>query len=96
VELVASDGTSARLPLDRFRSVPPVVRSRFTKLPKEKFMMGKDYEPTMQTFELPLAVFAELYPEFNPGLLKDIRFVFDQGREGVIILDNVGFAGETK
>jgi hypothetical protein len=62
----------------------------------EKSIYGKDYKPTMQTFDLPLAVFSELYPEFNPGLLKDIRFVFDQGREGVIVLDNIGFTDGTK
>ena len=96
VELIASDGKSAKLPLDRFRCVPPITRSRFTKLPDEKSIYGKDYEPTMQTFELPLAVFTELYPDFSPALLKDIRFVFDQGREGVIVLDNIGFTDGTK
>ena len=46
----------------------------------------------MQTYELPLALFKEEYPAFDPGQLRVIRFVFDLGREGVIILDNIGFS----
>lgn len=95
VELIDAAGTTVCLPLNRFHAVPPVIRSRFTRLPGERGMLGKDYEPTLRTFELPLAVFQEALPEFDPGLLRVIRLVFDRGREGVIFLDDLGFARPT-
>ncbi len=92
IELVMTDGVSAKLPLDRFRPFPPFLRSRFSKLGSEQSLWGKDYEPTLQVFELPLDVFSTEFPGFDPTRLKSIRFVFDQSPKGVIILDNIGFA----
>jgi len=92
IELVTSDGFSAKLPLDRFRPVPPMLRSRFSKLRNEKSLFGNDYEPTLQVFELPLDVFTSEFPGFDSSQLKAISFVFDQSPKGVIILDNIGFS----
>jgi dienelactone hydrolase len=92
VELVDSEGQLARLPLSRFRTVPPVLKAKYTKFRKENNIYGKAYEPTLQVFELPLSVFSEEFPEFNVFRLHEIRFVFDLCPEGVVILDRVGFA----
>lgn len=92
IELITADGVSAKLPLDRFRPAPPMLRSRFSKLRSEQSLWGKDYEPTLQVFELPLDVFSEEFPDFDPTGLTAIRFVFDQSPKGVILLDNIGFA----
>jgi hypothetical protein len=92
IELVTADGISAKLPLDRFRPAPPMLRSRFSKMKNEVSLFGNDYEPTLQVFELPLDVFRAEFPGFDPSQLKSIRFVFDQSPKGVIILDNIGFA----
>jgi len=92
LELVTEEGVSVRLPLSQFRSIPPVTKSRFSKIPNEGEMYGKAYEPTLQTFEIPLRVFAEENLEFDPRRLRTVRFIFDQGREGVVILDNLGFS----
>jgi len=92
VELVDSEGQAARVLLSRFMTVPPVLKSKFTKFKKENNIYGKAYEPTLQVFELPLSVFIEEFPEFDVAHLHEIRFVFDQSPEGVVILDRVGFA----
>ncbi|MCP4658177.1 MAG: hypothetical protein GY856_22425 [bacterium] len=92
IELVTADGTSSRLALSELRRIPTVLESRFTKLPTESFAYGKKWEPTLQTFELPLGRFADELPGFDPSTLKTIRFVFDRTPEGVIILDEIGFA----
>jgi hypothetical protein len=92
LELVTADGVAAKLPLERFRPAPPMLRSRFSKLKNEISLFGKDYEPTLQVFELPLDVFAAEFPGFDPSRLREIRFVFDRTPEGVILLDNIGFA----
>ena len=92
IELVDDRGTAVRLPLELFKPVPPVIKSRFTKIGSGNSRFGKAYEPTLQTFELPLRVFAEQAPDFDPERIRLIRFVFDQGREGVLVLDRIGFA----
>ena len=92
IELVSADGASAKLPLRRFMDIPPVLKARFTKLRKESQWYGSAYEPTLQTFELPLKDFMKEFPEFDPSFINKIRFIFDGDSEGVIILDNVGFA----
>lgn len=93
VELVARDGSVARLPLSRFRPLPPVLKSRFTKVSVlEKKWYHNPSEPVLQTYELPLAAFVEVETKFKPANLETIRFRFDRSPKGVIILDQVGFA----
>ncbi len=96
VELVDTEGHIARLPLNRFMLVPPVLKAKYTKFKKENNIYGKAYEPTLQVFELPLSVFMKEFPEFNAARLRKIRFVFDLSPEGVIILDRAGFADKFK
>jgi len=91
VELVTADGTTARLPLSHFQTVPVPLKSHFTKLADEESLYGKPWEPALQTFELPLAAFAAAQPGFNPQALREIRLVFDRSPEGVVIVDDVGF-----
>jgi len=90
VELIDGSGTAIRRPIMDFMPVPPIIRSRFSKLPGEKRLWKNDYEPTMQTFELPLHEFLEDAPGFDPRELQEIRFVFDRTPKGVVILDNIG------
>jgi dienelactone hydrolase len=92
VELVDANGKTARLALSRFRAVPPILKSKFTKFRNEGKFYGKAYEPTLQVFELPMTDFVKAFPGFHPEQLKIIRFVFDRSPEGVILLDRVGFA----
>jgi dienelactone hydrolase len=92
IELVADGGATVRLSLSRFRAVPVPLESRFTKFPDESDTYGDAWEPVMQTFELPLQAFADAKPGFDPAALREVRFVFDRSPEGVVILDDVGFA----
>lgn len=95
IELVTADGAAVRLPLSRFRALPVPLESRFTRLPDESDLYGEAWEPTLQTFELPLRAFAAAKPGFDPAAVREIRFVFDRSPEGVVILDDLGFAGST-
>jgi dienelactone hydrolase len=94
VELVDAGGTAVRLPLSRFRPVPVPLESHFTKLKDEEELYGDAWEPALQTFELPLRAFAAAKPGFDPAALREVRFVFDRRPEGVVILDDLGFAAE--
>lgn len=88
IELQASDGTIAELPLSRFGALLPPFKVRFTKLQfMDDFAYEKSSEPVFQTFELPLAAFANL----NPAKLQTIRLKFDRTPMRVIILSQVGF-----
>lgn len=94
VELETLDGQVARLPLSRFRALSIPLEARFTKLwaGAEETIYGDAWEPTLQTFELPLAAFAAAAPGFDPARLAAVRFVFDRTPEGVLIVDRIGFA----
>jgi len=91
IELVGKRDAAVRRVIMDFMPVPPIIRSRFSKLPNEKRLWKSDYEPTMQTFELPLAKFLSGPTGFDPKDLREIRLVFDRTPSGVVILDNVGF-----
>jgi hypothetical protein len=92
VELVDAAGTAARIPLDRVRPVPPVLVSRFTKLPDESKRYGSKTEPVLQTFAVPLADFATAEPGFDASTVRVIRFLLGRQRDAVVVLDTVGFA----
>jgi hypothetical protein len=92
IELIDGAGVSVRLPLERFMPVPPVTKSRFLRIGKGSGRMGRAYEPTLQTVRLPLQSFVDENPDFDPRQLQSLRFVFDRGREGVLVLDRIGFA----
>lgn len=92
IELEDAAGVRVRLPLDRFMPVPPVTKSRFLRIRNESGRMGKAYEPTLQTYRLPLRAFLLEKPGFDPQRVRSVRFVFDRGREGVLVIDRIGFA----
>ena len=96
VELADGAGVAARLPLSRFRAVPPPLVARFTKLHDESGFYGKATEPVLQDFELPLSSFAAAAPGFDPSSLRVIRLVFDRSPNGVVILDDVELVPDSR
>ncbi len=92
LELVDQAGRMARLPLSRYSALQPVLKIRFTKWPLlEKLVYNRAWQPTFQTFELPLSLFQATDPGWSPEGLKTLRMRFDRTPKGVIILDRVGF-----
>ncbi len=93
VELVASDGSTAELPLSHIRPLQRILKVTFTKWPHwERIRYQSATEPVLQTYEIPLSDFIDVTPTFDPTLLSHIRFRFDRTRSAVILLDHVGFA----
>jgi len=92
LELTTTGGIRSRIVLSEIRSIPIPLESKFTKLPIEEMIVGPGWEPTLQTFEVPMSAFIEAESGFDPGALAAISFVFDQSPEGVIFLDDIGFA----
>lgn len=93
LELVASDGITAALPLSRFSALRPALKVKRTRWPAMNSQWYKNaVEPILQTYELPLADFVGANPAFSPEKLAQIRYRFDRTPEGVVILDEVGFS----
>ncbi|MCL5279323.1 MAG: hypothetical protein M1376_05405 [Planctomycetes bacterium] len=91
IELAASDGAVACLPLRHIHPLQPILKVTFTKWPYwERVRFKSATEPVLQTYEFPLSDFMAANPAFDPGRLKQIRFRFDRTRTAVILLDDVG------
>jgi len=89
-----AEGDSVCLPLSLFAYIPPVLESEFLKLKIANQRYGSKYEVTFQDFALPLRDFVRANPRFDPARLHSVAFVFDQTRNGVVVLDRIGFEQE--
>ncbi len=92
VEVLMADGKSASLPLSAVRRLVPPLESRFSKMPTEDWAWGRAWEPTLQTVEIPLSMFSDQIPDFDPTTITAITFVFDRTEEGMVIVDDIGVA----
>lgn len=97
IAFVAEDGATVRLPLSDFRSYPPLIHSRYTKLPIfEKTIkfgrLGKSIEPVFQLYDIPLEAVVTEQKDFDISLLKEIRFIFEEGAVGQVFMDDIGFS----
>ena len=94
VELVASDGATADLPVSRFIAIPPPFKEKLTKLAIiDEEGYEKDWEPVFQTVRIPLANFQPPSGAkgFEPGKLTAIRLKFDRTTMSVICISGIGF-----
>jgi hypothetical protein len=91
IEITWETGRSVCKPLSHFRPIPPALHTRYTKLSEDTQYYGTSYEPVLQTFEVELAPLSDSSCS-DVDKIKAVCFVFDQCREGLIILDEVGFA----
>jgi dienelactone hydrolase len=90
VELQSADGSKTALPLSHFGALLPPFKVRFTKFQfMDDYAYEKASEPAFQTFEVPLAAFANV----DPGKVRVIRLKFDRTPMRVVILSQVGFEG---
>jgi hypothetical protein len=81
------------LPISHVHPLQPILKVTFTKWPYwERIHYKSSTEPVLQTYEIPLSDFAAANPNFDPGLLKQVRFRFDRTKAAVILLDDVGLA----
>lgn len=97
IELETLDGTTARLPLDDFGPLPPALPAKLTKaswiagMPGIELTTATPFERVDQTFDLPLAAFVAANADFRPEELSAIRFLFDGGIDGKLMIDDIGF-----
>ena len=74
--------------LSEFSHLQRQIKSRMLKI---DFLDENDHsENIFQTFFFDLGKLKALNPDFQPALLEEIRFDFDQNEKGVIIMDQLG------
>lgn len=100
IEFVTYDNIVVRLPLHEFRSYPPLIHTRFTKLGlfenTVKFgNLGHSAEHVFQLYEIPLAAVSAHDAQFDLSQLSEVRFVFERGKAGKVLIDDIGFSIET-
>jgi hypothetical protein len=84
-------GVVRRLALSEVRPLAPVLPVAVTKLPDEMHAYGADHHTMLQTYEIPLK--SLLGPDLQAQDLAALRWVFDRSPNGVVLLDDIGFAG---
>ncbi len=88
ITLMDLEGEKISFLLSEFSHLQRQIKSRVLKI---NFLDEKDHsENIFQTFFFDLKKLSALNPNFQPALLHEIRFNFDQNEKGVIILDELG------
>lgn len=91
VELTDAQGHSVRMALTEFGAVRlPLDSYIYRRRGRDKTVFPTLAEPVMQTYVVPLSVFAKANPTFDPSALASVRLVFDRAKVGQILLDDVG------
>ncbi|WP_139787086.1 alpha/beta hydrolase [Cohnella massiliensis] len=96
VELADASGASARVAISDVMPILPSPATTFTyfSLLEETMDNGKydeSVQAVFQTYELPLELFAEANPAFDPDEIVRITFLFPEG-PGEAMLDDIGFS----
>jgi hypothetical protein len=89
IRLADIKGNTLEFPLSSFAPVQPTLKREFTKL---SFMQNQaESEIILQTFAFPLEKFAGDHPDFDFENINCISFIFDITKEGVVVVNNIGF-----
>jgi dienelactone hydrolase len=94
VELVLADGRVASVPLSDAAPIRPPLTARIWKydyIAKRLNPPAKDHDDILSHYTIPLSLFATRLNGFDPGAIRAVRFRFDRGPAGTILLDDVGF-----
>ncbi len=92
IRLTDSHGERAEVAVGTYGRVPPVLRSRFSKVWNEEDLWGRDWEPILQHFEMPLSDFEKANPALDTTRVKEVALLFDTATGAVLILDEIGFS----
>jgi dienelactone hydrolase len=94
VELVLANGRVASLLLSDVAPIRPPLTSRIWKyeyIEKRLNPPAKDHDDILSHYIIPFSRFAEKLPGFKAADIRAVRFRFDRGPAGTILMDDVGF-----
>lgn len=87
--LMDKDGKQSRAKLTDAKALLPPLKVRFLRLKSLNSGLGKEWEPTFETFMLPVSAFSG---EANTQRIMAITFQFDLSEKGIVILDRIGIS----
>jgi hypothetical protein len=91
VVLIDAGGESARLPLSHDRLLYPQIKAVTRRAP---FMdRTAPSEVIFHRYVFELDDFVESNPAFDTAAIREIQFVFDRVPKGIVVIDDLGFAG---
>lgn len=94
VQLVLADGRVASVPLSAVAPIRPPLAVRLWKyryVEKRLSAPSKDHDDVLASFAIPMTAFTAALGPFDPRDVRALRFAFDRGPAGTILLDDVGF-----
>jgi dienelactone hydrolase len=94
VELIFADGHVASIPLSEIAPIRPPLTSRiwaYDYFATRLNPPAKNHDDILAHYSIPFSRFAERVPGINPAMIRAVRFRFDRGPAGTILLDDVGF-----
>lgn len=94
VQLVLADGRVASVPLSSVAPIRPPLTVRLWKYAYVERRLGppsKDHDDVLASYAIPLSAFIAAIGPFEPRDVRAVRFRFDRGPAGTILLDDVGF-----
>lgn len=94
IQLEDSIGQQVRLELNAIKKPAPRLNIQFEKLNLLQENYGSTWEPTFETFEIPVDKFATAAKSITN--IKHIHIVFDLTPRGVIIIDDIGLKMNTQ
>jgi len=88
------NGQSIQFSLSDFS---PLQREIESVIMKVDFLTGdKEAEKIFQTFYYPIEKISGMNPDFDSSNLKKITYLFNKSKEGVVVIDNIGFMNVLK
>jgi hypothetical protein len=94
VELVLADGRVARVPLSDVAPIRPPLTARIWKydyIANRLNPPSKNHDDILSHYTISFSLFSQRLPGFDPAAIRAVRFRFDRGPAGTILLDDVGF-----
>jgi dienelactone hydrolase len=94
VQLVLADGRVASVPLSTVAPIRPPLTVRlwkYTYVEKRLNPPSKDHDDVLASYAIPMSAFTAAIGPFEPRDVRALRFRFDRGPAGTILLDDVGF-----
>lgn len=88
IQLEDSLGHVAVMDVDNIKKIAPRLKVQYEKLSWLQESYGDVWEPALETFEIPLALFTTEMPLSS---IRHIDFIFNRTSRGVIILDDIGW-----
>lgn len=89
ISLRDTTGQRVNFPLSDFSKLQRAIEPVLWKM---DFLTGDtSSEQVFQLFYFPLSDLQKINLNFNPSAIENIKFIFDKSKNGVVVIDNIGF-----